>query len=132
MHLASPTTVTAAEPSPESASFNDSKSSEISSCDSATGAFEGPDGKAALNLIPSFIPLPQSFISIFIVVPRGSSYTPGLFTSPLSVKSIVPGLFEGPIFENHSPPLSIICGIFERVSVLFTNVGFPYNPFAAG
>ena len=61
-----------------------------------------------------------------------ASKTPGLATCPLTQNSFGPPFFSGPRAVNHSTPLVTIGGMLHSVSTLFTAVGQPYRPWAAG
>ena len=64
--------------------------------------------------------------------PSGNSKFPGRFTWPLTQKILVPGLFSVPHCRYHSPPFAMMCGTAQSVSTLFTVVGMPNTPAAAG
>ena len=65
-------------------------------------------------------------------MPSSSSTLHGLFTCPEMQNSFVPAFFGRPSDENHPAPRRRIVGATAMLSTLFTVVGHPYNPTAAG
>ncbi|CAB4809429.1 unannotated protein [freshwater metagenome] len=60
------------------------------------------------------------------------SYTPGRFTWPDTATMRVPGDVALPIAVYAAEPLRMSHGKLAMVSTLFTMVGLPYRPMAAG
>ena len=60
------------------------------------------------------------------------SYQPGRSTRPDNAKTRVPADEPSPSAANAAPPFRTIHGNAETVSTLFTTVGSPYRPIAAG
>ena len=57
---------------------------------------------------------------------------PGRFTWPLTPKMRVPEFLGEPILAYSAPPMRRMGGTAARVSTLFTVVGWPKAPLAAG
>src|SRR5208283_5169707 len=81
--------------------------------------------------LPPFMP-PAMSIDCCSVIPNSFSYTPGRFRWPDIPKSLGPGDDGVPIVLNQAGPRSMMCGTQQRVSTLFTTVGQPNAPIAAG
>ena len=71
-------------------------------------------------------------ITCLKVAPSSTSYTPGLFTLPLTVSKRVPGDFSVPSLAYSAPPMLMIAGTVASVSTLLSSVGRPHAPLTAG
>ena len=83
-----------------------------------------PPGMTALHFLPPRMPPAISSRSAK-GVPIGISNTPGLLTWPETDQIFTPPLFGTPRSANHCPPLRMIAGTDDSVSVLLTVVGRP-------
>src|SRR5688572_4217170 len=90
---------------------------------------EPPEGSRALKGCASSDGPPQiSINSSRKVAVKGSSYTPGFLTWPLTQYNFVPALCSVPTALYAAAPLAMIQGTLAIVSTLFTTVGSPYRP----
>src|SRR2546428_12015087 len=80
-------------------------------------ADDEPPGKHALNCRPPRIP-PARSITCLMVVPSGTSYTPGRATCPLTEMRI-----GGPWRRDHSLPLARIHPTWHSFSTFLTTRG---------
>src|SRR5262245_38940084 len=126
-------TISPAVPTADPAAFRLSASMQTPSRSSPLRIIvEEPPGMTALIRFPPCTP-PAYFSMISRRgTPVGISYTPGLFTCPLTPTRIGPGCFGTPIFEYASQPIRRINGTFAIVSTLLIVVGHPQTPYCAG
>ena len=95
----------------------------VSACSAGIHPPEGPPICTALNFRPLAIPPPISSITCLTVIPIGTSINPPRATLPARANTFVPFEESLPIFENHSPPLRKIAGIFARRVVSYPESG---------
>src|ERR1035437_1448961 len=93
---------------------------------------DGPPVWTALNFLLCCIPPHISNTISLIVVPMGTSTSPGFVTFPVTANTFVPFDFSVPMEENQAPPFSMITGTFAHVSTLLIKVGLPHNPDTDG
>src|SRR5271167_4733199 len=118
MQVESSQTTIAPEPSIDQASANALKSSRTSTIDAGKYPEDGPEGANAFNPRPPRIPPEFPYETSRIVVPMGTSKTPGRCTCPLTPTNFNPRDPFTPAVLNHSTPRAKICGTFENVSTL--------------
>src|ERR1700737_2619600 len=118
MHVVSSHTTIAPEPSMEPASANALKSSRTSTIDAGKYPDDGPEGANALSARPPRIPPAFPYNTSRIVVPIGTSKTPGRATCPLTPTNFNPRDPFTPAVLYHSTPRARICGTFTNVSTL--------------
>ena len=68
---------------------------------------------------------PQSCSTCATLTPSGYSYTPGRAQSPLTAWSLVPVLWAVPRAFHQALPCRAMCAAAQKVSTLFTQVGWP-------
>jgi hypothetical protein len=98
---------------------------------SSTG-IELPPGMTPLRRRPPTMPPQYSSMSWRNGMPMGSSYTPGRFTCPDTLRTRVPPDLPTPSLAKAAPPRITMSGMFIRVSTLLTMVGWPKRPRTAG
>jgi hypothetical protein len=128
-------TTIAPEPTIEPALSTVGLSSGRSRCSSKNHIAEAPPGMNAFTARPPRTPPQYSGDSIScrkVVMPLGTSKTPGRFTCPDTENIRMPVEVGAPSALNAAPPFSTIHGTLARVSTLFTMVGCRYRPLAAG
>src|SRR5205823_12867860 len=92
---------------------------------------DAPPGAKALSGRPWRRP-PARAMSSVAVVPRGTSYTPGFLTCPLTARNFKPGAPFFPCAAHHAPLLRRMPGTIAKVSTLFIRVGLPNSPYVPG
>ena len=110
-------------------------SSGRSRCSSKNHGADAPPGMNAFSLRPARTPSQYSGASNSsrnVVMPFGTSNTPGRLTWPDTANMRMPVDVGAPRSRKASPPSAMIHGTLESVSTLFTIVGCRYRPFAAG
>src|SRR5215831_20017244 len=108
------------------------KSIGVSRYSSVTKSVETPPGNNPRNVTPSRIPPAWSSRISRIVVPIGSSHSPGRFTFPLAPNNLVPACCVRLKARNHAAPWLMMCGTQHSVSTLLTTVGLPKRPTTGG
>src|SRR5215216_6380697 len=119
--------MTTPEPSGRPAARKSSNVIFTSECKEVANAPAAPPNNTACKfLLPATPPAISS--SSRNVPPNGTSYNPGLATSPETQNSLGPVDFSVPILRYSSDPLARIKGTLQRVSTLLMTVGLPNKP----
>src|SRR5688572_16539304 len=127
MSRVSSKTITTPEPNGKPAPRKSSKVILTSKCSDVAKAPAAPPNKTDFKPFPLATPSAISSTSRN-VTPNGTSYKPGLVTSPEIQNNFGPGDFSVPIFLYSATPFEIIKGTLHNVSTLLITVGLLNKP----